>query len=230
MTWMFRGTATRFESSRALAGSRNPARENPKTRRAPDRRAMEADLRSPWKSKAISKAEARNRRNCWRGARSVSPDISPRLNAFVSTSMRRSRSGLSFKISDDCLSTTHEISAWGIPVRRAARAGKVWTTSPILPSFTIRILIKRRSGSPKIVKLDSCFGHFVACAVLRESAFHDGSLVVQLSLRVDSGSQKSSGKTVGDVLQRDRRKREAVAFDGQCFEAISGAVGHLETG
>jgi hypothetical protein len=34
-------------------------------------------------------------RNCWRGARSVSPDISPRPKAFVPTSMRRSESGLS---------------------------------------------------------------------------------------------------------------------------------------
>src|SRR4026209_2919167 len=104
----------RLERKTVLAGLRKPVRVYPKTRRAPERSAIEADLRSPWKSKATSKAEARSRRNCWRGARSVSPDISPRLNAFVSTSMRRSKIGLSFKISEDDLSATHEISACGI--------------------------------------------------------------------------------------------------------------------
>jgi hypothetical protein len=52
------------------------------------------------KRREAKKNEGRgvNQRNCWRGARSVSPDISPRLSAFVPTTMRRLRIGLSRKI------------------------------------------------------------------------------------------------------------------------------------
>src|SRR5215510_11077364 len=128
-------------SSSRLGGSRRASRANPQIRRAPESRAIMADLINPWKSKARSKAEARSRRNCRRGARSVSPDISPRLRAFVSISMRRSRSGLSLKISEVLCSTTHEISASGRALRITASEGKVCTMSPILPSFTMRILI-----------------------------------------------------------------------------------------
>src|SRR5687767_676524 len=141
ITWVFEGTGIDFDNSTRLAGSLSAAGENPKTRRAPERRAMDADLSSPWKSIAKSKAEARSRRNCWRGARSVSPDINPRLRAFVSTSMRRSKIGLSLKISEERRSTTQEISAFGMASLSAAREGRVWMTSPILPSFTIRIRI-----------------------------------------------------------------------------------------
>jgi hypothetical protein len=49
-------------------------------------------------SEKIIEGRGVNQRNCWRGARSVSPDISPRLSAFVPTSMRRFRIGLSPKI------------------------------------------------------------------------------------------------------------------------------------
>ena len=63
----------------------------PKIQRAPERRAIAGDFADK------TKAEAQSRRNCWRGARSVSPDINSRLRAFVPTSMKRSKSGLSLK-------------------------------------------------------------------------------------------------------------------------------------
>ena len=65
----------------------------PKIQRAPERRAIAGDFADK------TKAEAQSRRNCWRGARSVSPDINPRLRAFVPTSMRRSKIRLSLKFS-----------------------------------------------------------------------------------------------------------------------------------
>jgi hypothetical protein len=74
-----------------MAGFFDELRKRPKTQRAPKRRAIVADLADK------SKAEGRSRRNCWRGARSVSPDINSRLRAFVPTSMRRSKNGLSLK-------------------------------------------------------------------------------------------------------------------------------------
>jgi len=74
-----------------MAGSVNESPKVPKKQRAPERRAITGDLADK------SKAEARSRRNCWRGARSVSPDINPRLRALVPTSMRRSKIGLSLK-------------------------------------------------------------------------------------------------------------------------------------
>src|SRR5688500_800214 len=55
--------------------------------------------------------------------------------------MRRSKIGLSLKISDERRSTTQEISAFGIASLSAAREGRVWMMSPMLPSFTIRIRI-----------------------------------------------------------------------------------------
>jgi len=78
---------------------------NPKTRRAPERRAIAGDLGNK------SKAEARSRRNCWRGARSVSPDINPRLRAFVPTSMSRAKIGLSLKIFAARCSSTRKTDA-----------------------------------------------------------------------------------------------------------------------
>src|SRR5687767_7726482 len=44
ITWVFEGTGIDFDNSTRLAGSLSAARENPKTRRAPERRAMDADL------------------------------------------------------------------------------------------------------------------------------------------------------------------------------------------
>jgi hypothetical protein len=94
----FRITSTFFwmernrNNERRRFGSRKASQQGPKKRRAPERRAITGDLGDK------SKAEARSRRNCWRGARSVSPDINPRLRAFVPTSMRRSKVGLSLKI------------------------------------------------------------------------------------------------------------------------------------
>src|SRR5918997_168058 len=96
-------------------------------RDAPENLAMVADLRSPWKSKAESKVEARNRRNCWRGACSVSPDDGQRLRAFVSTSMRLFKSGLSLKISAERFSTTQLRDARGRARLIAANAGSVCT-------------------------------------------------------------------------------------------------------
>ena len=60
MTCEFLDIGIDCDSRMRLAGSRSASRENPKTRRAPERRAIEADFSSPWKSKAKSKAEARS--------------------------------------------------------------------------------------------------------------------------------------------------------------------------
>jgi hypothetical protein len=78
---------------------------NPKRQRAPEMRAIAGDLGNK------SKAEARSRRNCWRGARSVSPDINPRLGAFVPTSMKRFKIGLSLKIFAARCSSTRKVDA-----------------------------------------------------------------------------------------------------------------------
>jgi hypothetical protein len=61
-------------------------------KRAPTKRAVTEEIGKK------SKTEVRGRRNCWRGARSVSPDINPHLRVFVTTSMRRSKIGLSLKV------------------------------------------------------------------------------------------------------------------------------------
>ena len=76
-----------------MAGLRDVSEKVLKIQRAPERRAITGVFGSK------TKAEAQSRRNCWRGARSVSPDINPRLRAFVPTSMRRSKIGLSLKFS-----------------------------------------------------------------------------------------------------------------------------------
>ena len=100
----------------------------------------------------------------------------------------------------------------------------------MLPSFTIRILIPRRSGAAEIHELELSLGDFLSGLVLPQHTFEHWSLVAKVSCRKDTALEKFPGKTVRHTADTHRRKGEVLALHVKRFKAKCLAADELYSG